>query len=64
LGIPAGTPVLRARRVYLDALGQPIRFVVVFYHPDRYRFTVDLRPTAAASVFEAPMGDEPRRRGK
>jgi len=64
LRIPEGTPVLRARRVYLDALGQPIRYVIVLYHPDRYRFTVDLRPTAAASVFETPMSDETPQKGR
>ncbi len=64
LGIPKGTPVLRARRVYLDALGLPIRYVIVLYHPDRYRFTVDLRPTSAASVFEAPMSDDAPRKAR
>jgi GntR family transcriptional regulator len=58
LGIARGTPVLRARRVYLDSTGQPIRFVNVIYHPDRYRFTVDLRPTVGASMFEAAMAVE------
>lgn len=56
LGIARGTPVLRARRVYLDATGEPIRFVVVRYHPDRYRFTADLRPALGGSIFESDQG--------
>ena len=58
LGIARGTPVLRAKRVYLNSGGEPIRFVIVIYHPDRYRFTVDLRPSVGASVFDTPMLDE------
>jgi GntR family transcriptional regulator len=58
LGIAASTPVLRARRVYLDASGEPIRYVIVRYHPDRYRFIVDLKPSVGASVFETAMANE------
>lgn len=44
LGLRAGSPIMRARRVFLSADDQPVRYTVSCYHPDRYRFTVDLRP--------------------
>ncbi len=53
LGIARGTPVIRARRVYYSAGDQPIQYLVVRYHPDRYRFIVDLVPRAGAPAFAA-----------
>lgn len=55
LGLTPGLPIMRARRVYFNAEGVAVRYIVVQYHPERYQFTVELRPAAGASVFE-PTG--------
>lgn len=44
LGLRARTPVLRARRGYLDAAGAPIELFEAHYHPDRYEFAARLYP--------------------
>ena len=51
LEVARGTPVIRARRVYYSAGDQPIQYLVVRYHPDRYRFVVDLVPRAGTTAF-------------
>jgi DNA-binding GntR family transcriptional regulator len=51
LGIARGTPIIRARRVYYSAGDTPIQYLVVRYHPDRYRFVVDLVPRAGTTAF-------------
>jgi len=53
LGLARNTPVIRARRVYYTAGDKPIQYLVVRYHPDRYRFIVDLVPRAGTTAFEA-----------
>jgi GntR family transcriptional regulator len=52
LGIKPGLPIMRARRVYFNTDGVAVRYIIVQYHPERYQFTVELRPAAGASVFE------------
>lgn len=51
LGLPPGTPVIRARRTYFSASDQPIQHLVVRYHPARYRFMVDLVPRSGTTAF-------------
>jgi GntR family transcriptional regulator len=43
LGIPVGTPVLQAERVYFSTRGQPVQFTRSWYRADRYKYTVTLR---------------------
>jgi DNA-binding GntR family transcriptional regulator len=52
LGIRRGTPLIRARRVYYSAGDQPIQYLVVRYHPDRYRFIVDLVQRSGVTAFQ------------
>lgn len=51
LGIPRGTPIVRARRTYYAAGDKPIQHLTVQYHPDRYRFVVDLVPRTGTAAF-------------
>jgi GntR family transcriptional regulator len=53
LGVPRRTPVIRARRIYYASGDQPIQYLVVRYHPDRYRFIVDLVPRSGTTAFAA-----------
>ncbi len=53
LGVAHGTPVMRARRVYYAADDVPFQYLVVRYHPDRYRFVVDLVSRTGASAYAA-----------
>lgn len=46
LGVARGRPIMRAQRVYFTGTGTPVRYVRMFYHPDRYRFTFDLLPSS------------------
>ncbi|MEX2642769.1 MAG: GntR family transcriptional regulator [Acetobacterales bacterium] len=43
-GLRAGQPIMRARRVFFSADDEPVRYSITRYHPERYRFTMDLRP--------------------
>ena len=43
LGLAEGTPVLNALRTYFDSTGAAIEIVKVHYHPQRYRYAVELR---------------------
>jgi GntR family transcriptional regulator len=52
LGILRDTPVIRARRVYYSADDKPIQYFVVRYHPDRYRFVVDLVQRPGMTAFQ------------
>lgn len=52
LGIRRDTPVIRARRIYYSAGDKPIQYLVVRYHPDRYRFVVDLVPRSGITAFQ------------
>lgn len=42
LDLAEGTPIIRARRVYLTVKDKPIYYLEVHYHPSRYSFNVDL----------------------
>ncbi len=42
LGLKAGTAVLRADRTYYGVCEQPLERVVIRYHPERFRVTIDL----------------------
>jgi DNA-binding GntR family transcriptional regulator len=42
LDLPAGTPILRARRTYIATGDRPVQYAVIRYHPTRFRFDVDL----------------------
>ena len=56
LEVARGAPVIRARRVYFSQDDQPIQYLIVRYHPSRYRFVVDLVPRSGTTAFEAlPM---------
>jgi GntR family transcriptional regulator len=57
LGIARDTPIIRARRVYYSAGDKPIQYLTVRYHPDRYRFIVDLVPRSGTTAF-APPADQ------
>ena len=43
LGTAQGTPILRVQRTYYTASGQPVETAFVHYHPERYRYAVELR---------------------
>lgn len=43
LGLEPGTPLLRARRQYFTMGGELVEIAQAFYHPDRYRYEVELR---------------------
>lgn len=53
LGHPAGRPMLEARRIVYASDGLPIHYLILRYHPDRYRFSVDMLPTKGTAIFEA-----------
>ena len=42
LGLAPGAPVLRVTRVYYAADGRPVEAVFVRYHPDHYRYSIEL----------------------
>ncbi|MFI4986582.1 MAG: GntR family transcriptional regulator [Alphaproteobacteria bacterium] len=44
LGIKPKTPLLEVVRTYYVATGRPVEVAVVRYHPERYRYTVELVP--------------------
>lgn len=52
LGHPAGSPIMEARRLVIATDGSPIRYLLLRYHPERYRFVVDMLPGRDASIFE------------
>jgi len=52
LGVTPGRPIMRTRRVYFSVTGQRVNYMVIRYHPDRYRFNIDLVINSAAAVFE------------
>jgi DNA-binding GntR family transcriptional regulator len=43
LDLPAGTPLLRADRIYFDTNARPVELAVSHFHPDRYSYRVRLR---------------------
>ena len=45
LGIRRGAPLLRVVRTFVLASGQPVQVGIGWYHPQRYRYTVQLLPT-------------------
>jgi GntR family transcriptional regulator len=42
LGLRPGDPVLRVTRVYYAADGRPVEAVFVRYHPEHYRYSIEL----------------------
>ena len=52
LGLRRGAPVMRARRVYFAQGRRPVQYFVVRYHPDHYRFVVDLLSRGGASTYQ------------
>lgn len=52
LSISLGSPMIRSRRIYYSAGDEPIQYLIVRYHPDRYRFTVDLVPRGGSVIFQ------------
>jgi GntR family transcriptional regulator len=56
LGIKPGRPIMFARRILLNSDDKPVRYSISCYHPDRYRFTVDLRPSRDSDIFEPLVG--------
>ena len=59
LAVRRGTPMIRARRTYFTADDRPFQHFVVRYHPDRYRFVVDLLARGGGSVFAATPQRDP-----
>lgn len=53
LGYAAGRPMMEARRIVYASDGLPIHYLILRYHPDRYRFSVDMLPTKGTAIFEA-----------
>ncbi|MCC2689856.1 MAG: GntR family transcriptional regulator [Rhizobiaceae bacterium] len=60
LGIAPGRPVMFARRDCLSGDDRPVRYTISTYHPDRYRFLVDLRPGHDNPMFEASPAPKAR----
>ncbi len=60
LGLDAGTPIIRASRVYFTAKDDPVCALRVHYHPSRYSFNVDLvlREGSAEIGFFPTTGPE------
>lgn len=54
LDLEPGSAILRVRRVYFAAGGQPAKYVVIHYHPQRYRFFVDLAPPNGVAIHPLP----------
>ena len=44
LGIKPGAPLLRIMRTYTVEGGRPVEAVLAWYHPERYRCTIQLHP--------------------
>lgn len=55
LGLPVGTPMISARRTYFSASGDRVRFLYARYHPENYRFLVDLQPGGGRPMFESAL---------
>lgn len=53
LGHPAGRPMMEARRIVYASDGLPLHYLILRYHPDRYRFSVDMLPSKRMTIFEA-----------
>jgi DNA-binding GntR family transcriptional regulator len=52
LGYPAGRPMMEARRIVYASDGLPLHYLILRYHPDRYRFSVDMLPNKGTAIFE------------
>jgi len=53
LGVPVGTPMIAARRTYFTASSERVRYLFARYHPENYRFLVDLQPGGGRPMFES-----------
>ena len=54
LDLAPGSAIVRARRTYYAVGGQPIKYVTIHYHPQRYRFFVDLAPPNGVAIHPLP----------
>lgn len=54
LDLAPGSPIIRVRRSYFAVGGQPTKYVVIHYHPQRYRFFVDLAPPNGVAIHPLP----------
>lgn len=55
LGIPVGSPMISARRTYFTANGERVRHLYARYHPENYRFLIDLQPGGGQPIFEGTI---------
>ena len=53
LGVTVGTPMISARRTCFTANGERVRYLYARYHPENYRFLVDLQPGGGRPMFES-----------
>ena len=58
LGLKRGRPVMRVRRTYFSTEAEPIQFIVIRYHPDRYSFSAELLPRTGTMAFEARQAND------
>ncbi|MEP7348633.1 MAG: GntR family transcriptional regulator [Sphingorhabdus sp.] len=42
-GVEPGTPILRVQRTYFTAPGHAVEAAFIYYHPERYRYAIELR---------------------
>ncbi len=54
LDLAPGSAIMRVRRTYYASGGQPTKYVVIHYHPQRYRFFVDLAPPNGVAIHPLP----------
>ena len=52
LGLAVGTPMISAHRTYFAPNGERVRYLYARYHPENYRFLVDLQPGGGQPMFE------------
>ena len=61
LGLPVGTPMIAARRTYFASDSQRVRHLYARYHPEHYRFLVDLQPGGGQPMFESVISPSSQR---
>ncbi|GAA4339051.1 GntR family transcriptional regulator [Pigmentiphaga soli] len=55
LEVEVGRPLLAAHRTYFDQNDRPVRYLYARYHPEHYRFIVDLQPSQGRPVSEKEL---------
>lgn len=58
LGVPEGTPVIKADRTYLTRENKPVQFVEIRYHPERFQLSVDLILRENTTLDFRPEGSQ------